>query len=66
MLSISFQRSGNTNVGEASFTWNFKNGMAIVVYRGWPHSTTYLQIKDKASYSKMKVEMDAQDKKQFQ
>ncbi|WP_288385450.1 hypothetical protein, partial [uncultured Acinetobacter sp.] len=60
------QRSGNTNVGEASFTWNFKNGMAIVVYRGWPDSTTYLQIKDKASYSKMKAEIDAQDKKQLQ
>ncbi|WP_288383897.1 hypothetical protein [uncultured Acinetobacter sp.] len=40
--------------------------MAIVVYRGWPDSTTCLEIKDKASYSKMKVEMDAQDKKQFQ
>lgn len=60
------QRSGNTNVGEASFTWNFKNGMAIVVYRGWPDTTTFLQIKDKATYSKMKAEMDAQDKKQLQ
>ncbi|WP_288398739.1 hypothetical protein [uncultured Acinetobacter sp.] len=40
--------------------------MAIVVYRVWPDSTTYLQIKDKANYSKMKVEMDAQDKMQLQ
>lgn len=60
------QRSGNTSLGEASLTWNFKNGMAIVVYRGWPDTTTFLQIKDKMSYNKMKAEMDAQEKKQFQ
>lgn len=47
------QRSGNTDLGQASFTWNFKNGMAITVYRGWPDTTTFLQIKDKVSYSKM-------------
>ena len=60
------QRSGNTSLGEASFTWNFKNGMAIIVYRGWPDTTTFLQIKDKANFSKMNAEINAQEKKQFQ
>lgn len=40
--------------------------MTIVVYRGWPDTTTFLQIKDKASDNKMKAEMDVQEKKQFQ
>lgn len=60
------QRSGNTNLGDASFTWNFKNGMSILVYRGWPDTTTYLQFKDKSNYSKMNSEIDAEKKRQFQ
>lgn len=60
------QRTGNTNVGSASFTWNFKNGTNIVVYRGWPDTTTYLSIKDKTSYAKMNAEIAAEEKRQFQ
>ncbi|MFH7354326.1 hypothetical protein [Acinetobacter bereziniae] len=60
------QRSGNPNLGEASFTWNFKNGMSITAYRGWPDTTTYLNYKDKTNYSKMNNEIDVEEKRQFQ
>ena len=60
------QRSGNPNLGEASYTWNFKSGMSITAYRGWPDTTTFLQFKDKTNYSKMNNEIDAEEKRQFQ
>lgn len=60
------QRTGNTNLGDASLTWNFKNGMAIVVYRGWPDTTTYLQIKDKTNYEKMNAEIKSEQQRQYQ
>ena len=60
------QRSGNPNLGEASYTWNFKSGMSIRAYRGWPDTTTFLQFKDKTNYSKMNTEIEAEDKRQFQ
>lgn len=60
------QRTGNTNVGQASFTWSFKNGMNIIVYRGWPDTTTYLNIKDKNNYTKMNAEIMTEEKRQFQ
>lgn len=60
------QRSGNTNLGGASFTWSFKNGTNIVVYRGWPDTTTYLNIKDKANYTKLQTEISAEENRQFQ
>lgn len=59
------QRSGNTNLGDASFTWNFKNGMSIVVYRGWPDTTTYLRIKDGANLIKMNNEINAEKQRQL-
>lgn len=60
------QRSGNPKLGDASYTWNFKNGMSITAYRGWPDTTTYLNFKDKTNYSKMSAEIDAENKRQFQ
>lgn len=60
------QRSGNPNLGDASYTWNFKNGMSITAYRGWPDTTTFLQFKDKMNYSKMNNEIEAEEKHQFQ
>ena len=60
------QRSGNPYLGEASYTWNFKSGMSIRAYRGWPDTTTFLQFKDKTNYSKMDAEIDVENKRQFQ
>ena len=60
------QRSGNPNLGEASYTWNFKSGMSIRAYRGWPDTTTFLQFKDKTNYSKMNNEIEVENKRQFQ
>ena len=60
------QRSGNPRLGDASYTWNFKNGMSITAYRGWPDTTTYLNFKDKTNYSKMSAEIDAENKRRFQ
>jgi len=60
------QRSGNPNLGDASYTWNFKNGMSITTYRGWPDTTTFLQFKDKTNYSKMNNEIEVEKKRQFQ
>ncbi|MDO5544150.1 MAG: hypothetical protein Q4F77_12750 [Acinetobacter sp.] len=59
------QRSGNPNLGQASFTWNFKNGMSITAYRGWPDTTTYLNYKDKVNYSKMNAEIENEQKRQL-
>lgn len=59
------QRSGNPNLGNASYTWNFKNGMNITVSRGWPDTTTYLNFKDKTNYSKMDAEVDAEKNRQL-
>jgi hypothetical protein len=60
------QRSGNPNLGDSSYTWNFKNGMSITAYRGWPDTTTFLQFKDKTNYSKMNNEIEVEKKRQFQ
>lgn len=60
------QRSGDPSLGEASFTWNFKNGMSVTAYRGWPDTTTYLNYKDKTNYSKMNTEIEAEQKRQLQ
>ena len=60
------QRSGNPSLGEASFTWNFKNSISITAYRGWPDTTTYLNFKDKINYSKMNTEIEAEQKRQLQ
>ena len=60
------QRSGNPSLGEASFTWNFKNGISITAYRGWPDTTTYLNYTDKINYSKMNNEIEAEKKRQLQ
>lgn len=60
------QRSGNTRLGDASFTWNFKNGMKIIVYRGWPDTTTYLQFKEPTHFNKMNAEIKAQEQREFQ
>jgi hypothetical protein len=59
-------RSGNISLGEVDAGWNFPGGLTIHVSRGWPDTTTYLTYKDSAAYSRLKSEMNAQDKKQAQ
>lgn len=57
---------GNPNLGSVKYIWNFKNGMVITVYRGWPDTTTYLEFKDKQNVIKLNQEVDAEKRRQFQ
>ena len=60
------QSSGDLDLGEASMTWNFKNGMAIDVYRGWPNTTTYMRYRDKQNYPNMLKEINEVKRQQEQ
>lgn len=38
--------AGNYELGPVTATWDMKENMQIVVTRGWPDTTTYLQYRD--------------------
>lgn len=52
--------SGNTSVGEASFTWKLKDGLTLKVSRGWPNTTTYLSFTHPENYKSMLDEQERQ------
>lgn len=55
------RQSGNIALGGVSATWDERNGMIIRVSRGWPSTTTYLQIENVARHQKMQTEMHQQN-----
>lgn len=58
------RQSGNISLGGVSATWDEGDGMIIRVSRGWPSTTTYLQLENVALYQKMKAEMHQQNQQQ--
>lgn len=53
---------GSADLGEVTAQWNLPGDMHIVVHRGWPDTTTYLDYIDVASEAFVKLEMDAAKK----
>lgn len=53
---------GNDELGPVTYTWNFSQGMAIHVKRGWPDTTTYLSFTDQAAYAELQNEMQESNK----
>ncbi|MGE0106501.1 MAG: hypothetical protein AB7S53_05965 [Thiomonas sp.] len=54
--------SGDIGLGPVSARWPMAQGMEIRVSRGWPDTTTYLDLVDEANLDKMHAQMQA-DKK---
>jgi hypothetical protein len=50
---------GNYGLGEVSARWAQPQGMEVRVNRGWPDTTTYLQLLDRNNEGKMKAQMKA-------
>jgi hypothetical protein len=52
---------GMDNLGNVTYRWNLPQGMVIMVTRGWPDTTTYLDFKDVAAFVALKAEVQAQN-----
>ena len=50
--------SGNISLGDASFTWQFQDGVEILVSRGWPNTTTYMSLIVPSVNKKMLARID--------
>lgn len=53
-------QSGSVDLGTVTATWDESNGMSIRVSRGWPSTTTYLNLENRANYARMQAQMRAQ------
>ncbi|UCZ57649.1 hypothetical protein LGV61_05065 [Desulfurispirillum indicum] len=58
--------SGNTSVGQASFSWHIRDGIEIRVHRGWPDTTTYLSYIHTANNAVMERQLEQQRQQQQQ
>ena len=50
---------GNIGLGSVTARWSMPQGMQIKVSRGWPDTTTYLDLIDRPADQKMKAQMHA-------
>jgi hypothetical protein len=50
---------GNVNLGDVTAKWAEPQGMQVVVTRGWPDTTTFLDLIDLANNRKMHAQMKA-------
>ncbi len=57
---------GNVNLGDVTARWNEPQGMQVRVSRGWPDTTTYLDLMDVANDNKMQAQMKADEKARLQ
>lgn len=59
--------SGDFNLGNVTAEWNEAGGMRIRVARGWPDTTTFLDLEDPAAERRMKAQAEsAQHERQQQ
>lgn len=49
--------NGMFDLGNVTATWNRPADMRIEVTRGWPDTTVYLMLEDRASYAKMQAQI---------
>lgn len=50
--------SGSVGLGDASFTWQMKDGIVVKVARGWPDTTTYLTFTSPENQKAMNDEIE--------
>lgn len=55
-------QQGDYSVGEVTAKWNVGHGMQVVVYRGWPDTTTYLRYVDPSARLSMNAEIEAENR----
>ena len=64
MVSTKYGRpasqQGNYGLGEVSAKWNMGQDMQVVVSRGWPDTTTFLEFVDLSARRQMNAEIDAE------
>lgn len=64
MVSTKYGRpssqKGNYGLGEVTAKWNMGQDMQVVVSRGWPDTTTYLQFIDASAQRQMNAEIEAE------
>lgn len=64
MVSIKYGRpssqQGNYGLGEVTAKWNMGQDMQVIVSRGWPDTTTFLQFIDSSANRQMNTEMEAE------
>ena len=56
------QVSGNINLGPVSYTWYLKDGIKLIVDRGWPNTTTYINYFYPTNWRKYNAEVRAYQK----
>lgn len=56
--------SGRADLGPVVYMWRQPDGMVIVVSRGWPDTTVYLEFREPSKFSAMQAEIKAQDDKE--
>lgn len=54
------RQNGMINLGSVTAVWHEGDGMEIRVTRGWPSTTTYLDLENVANRSRMLAQMHAQ------
>lgn len=64
MVSTKYGRptsqQGRYDLGEVTAKWNVGGGMQIVVFRGWPDTTTFLKFEDSTASRRMSAEIEAE------
>lgn len=57
-------RSGDPALGPVRDRWHFAHGMTIVVWRGWPDATTFLDLENPVAVRTMDAEIRAERARQ--
>jgi len=68
MVSVKYGKpttvNGRYNRGTVTATWKMKQGMEVIVQRGWPSTTTNLILRDTAAHRALNAEIAANEKAQ--
>lgn len=54
-------RSGTAGLGPVRVRWRFAHGMTLVVWRGWPETTTFLELENPVAVRAMDAEIRAEE-----
>lgn len=56
--------NGSYGLGDVTAFWHFGSNMEIKIFRGWPSSTVYLNLRNKANYQRFLYEYNKQKEAQ--
>lgn len=68
MVSVKYgqpdSEQGSTDLGSVKALWHEGHGMRVTVSRGWPDTTTYLELTNIANKHRMRAQIQAQKQRQ--